>query len=85
MAYPVPSHGPDCDVLHSHRTTCRGCRQQVVYYECAQGSRVFFDPPDRGKHICLGPARPSRINRETGAIISPPLPAVKRRRRPQGT
>jgi hypothetical protein len=70
MAYPVPSHGSPCDVLRCFPMTCRGCGRQVVYYECSDGSRVLFDPPDRGKHICLGPPRPSRINRKTGAIKS---------------
>src|SRR5207247_6131178 len=62
MAYPVPSHGSPCDVLRRFPMACRGCGRQVVYYECSDGSRVLFDPPDRGKHVCLGPPRPSRIN-----------------------
>ena len=29
---------------------CRYCGQRVVYWECWHGSKVFFDPPDRGEH-----------------------------------
>ena len=29
---------------------CRYCGQRVVYWECRHGSKVFFDPPDRGEH-----------------------------------
>ena len=70
MAYSVPSHGSPCGVLHCFPMTCRGCGQRVVYYECSDGSRVLLDPPNRGKHICLGRPRASRINRKTGAINS---------------
>ena len=31
---------------------CRYCGQRVVYWECWHGSKVFFDPPDRGEHNC---------------------------------
>ena len=33
-------------------TDCRRCGQRVVYWECDHGSKVFFDPPDRGEHQC---------------------------------
>ena len=28
---------------------CRYCGQRVVYWECRHGSKVFFDPPGRGR------------------------------------
>ena len=31
---------------------CRYCGQLVVYWECYHGAKVFFDPPDLGKHQC---------------------------------
>jgi hypothetical protein len=53
--------------------TCKYCGLLVIYYECSNGSRVFFDPYTRGggNHLCSGrptPSQPSRINRRTGAI-----------------
>src|SRR2546423_7492090 len=75
MAYPVPSHGPLCDVERCFPMVCKYCGRDVIYYECSNGSRVFFDPWARGggKHVC-GPTTknngPSRIDRRTGAIES---------------
>ena len=45
-------HPYDC-ATDSHPTTCGYCKQRVVYWECFHGSKVFFDPPDRGVHNCL--------------------------------
>lgn len=71
MANTVPSHGLSCDVVRCFPMDCPNCGMRVVFYECVDGSRVFLEPPDRGKHICNGPPKPSRINRRTGGIIAP--------------
>ena len=47
-------HPYDC-ATKSYPTNCGYCRRRVVYWECVHGSKVFFEPPDRGAHIC--PAR----------------------------
>lgn len=48
----VPTHGPGCVKVRSYPTTCRRCDQQVIYFECSCGSKVFFDPPNQGVHDC---------------------------------
>lgn len=44
-------HPYDC-TRRKHPTDCRYCGQRVVYWECHCGSKVFFDPPNFGKHQC---------------------------------
>ena len=44
-------HPYDC-TSRKFPTDCRRCGQRVVYWECDHGSKVFFDPPDRGEHQC---------------------------------
>ena len=48
-------HPYDC-ATKSYPTNCGYCRQLVVYWECVHGSKVFFDPPDRGEHRYSCPA-----------------------------
>src|SRR5258708_2973797 len=73
MGY-VPTHGPDCIKVHSHLTGCPSCKLPVVYFECSCGSKIFLVPGNSGEtHDCRLAAlmaRPSRINRRTGAINS---------------
>ena len=42
-------HPYDC-AIRKFPMNCRYCGQLVVYWECCHGSKVFFDPPDRGDH-----------------------------------
>ena len=55
-------HPYDC-AIKKYPTNCGYCRLRVVYWECWHGSKVFFEPPDRGAHICParagGPTNPS--------------------------
>ena len=44
-------HPYDC-TRRKYPTDCRYCGQRVVYWECHCGSKVFFDPPNFGKHQC---------------------------------
>ena len=44
-------HPYDC-TKRKYPTDCRYCGQRVVYWECYCGSKVFFDPPNFGKHQC---------------------------------
>ena len=44
-------HPYDC-TRRKYPTDCRYCGQRVVYWECYCGSKVFFDPPNFGKHQC---------------------------------
>ena len=44
-------HPYDC-AIRKYPTNCRYCGQFVIYWECSHGSKVFFEPPDRGKHQC---------------------------------
>src|SRR5688572_4778713 len=39
----VPSHGYDCQTLKYFRTTCSYCRNNVYYFECSCGSKVFLE------------------------------------------
>lgn len=40
---PVPTHGPHCRTLFCRPSRCGDCRQEVFYWGCSCGSRVFFD------------------------------------------
>ena len=40
---PVPAHGPHCRTLFCWPSSCPDCRQEVFYWGCSCGSRVFFD------------------------------------------
>ena len=53
-------------------TDCRRCGQRVVYWECDHGSKVFFDPPDRGEHQCGYSAMSGASSKP-----SPPRPSGK--------
>ena len=48
-------HPYDC-ASRKFPLNCRYCGQRVVYWECNHGSKVFFDPPDRGEHRYSCPA-----------------------------
>lgn len=37
------SHGPHICASTTYPTTCQSCRQDVFYFSCSHGSRVFFD------------------------------------------
>ncbi len=39
----VPTHGYDCQTLKYYKTTCSYCRNNVFYFECSCGSKVFLD------------------------------------------
>ena len=56
----VPTHGPGCLEVRSYPTKCRQCSQQIIYFECSCGSRVFFDPSGQGVHDCTQGARAYR-------------------------
>lgn len=48
------SHGKHCH-LRSFQTSCPRCGEDVLYWECTHGSKVFFQYPPYGKlirHIC---------------------------------
>lgn len=42
-------HPYDC-TEQTNPARCRYCGQTVIYWERRHGSKVFFDPPDRGDH-----------------------------------
>lgn len=44
-------HPYDC-TRRKYPTDCRYCGQRVVYWECWHDAKVFFDPPNFGKHQC---------------------------------
>jgi len=50
MRKPFRSHGPHC-YLRSFQTTCRKCGDEVLYWECTHGSKLFFNYPPYGKMI----------------------------------
>jgi len=55
------SHGKHC-YLRSFQTSCPRCGEDVLYWECTHGSKVFFQYPPYGKlirHIC-------RIHKDLG-------------------
>ena len=48
------SHGKHC-YLRSFKTSCPRCGNDVLYWECTHGCKVFFQYPPYGKlirHIC---------------------------------
>ena len=52
-------HGPHICASTTYPTTCRGCLQDVFYFSCAHGSKVFFDElgEDWPVHECGRPRR----------------------------
>ena len=62
-------HPYDC-TSRKFPLNCRYCGQRVVYWECNHGSKVFFDPPDRGEHRYSCPAM-------SGAPPTPPRASGK--------
>ena len=65
-----PNHPQRCRVIRSYRTECPICRDEVVYYSCTSGSRVFLDPgPTLTRHGCM--PEPSRARKRR------PFPASK--------
>jgi DNA-directed RNA polymerase subunit RPC12/RpoP len=55
----VPTHGPVCTKVRSHRTKCPDCKRQVQYFECSCGSKVFLELGRRsGEHVCLPDPKP---------------------------
>lgn len=60
---PVPTHGPHCRTLSSYWCQCPDCNQEVFYFACTCGSKVFLDPlGDRwSRHECDGVATGGRI------------------------
>lgn len=50
----VPNHGSGC-VTKTYPITCKKCNQDVFYFSCSCGSKVFFDEiePECLSHLCL--------------------------------
>ncbi len=44
-------HPYSCKRL-AYPTKCKRCGDEVIYWECWHNSKVFFDPPDLGRHDC---------------------------------
>ncbi|TFG01825.1 MAG: hypothetical protein EU540_02790 [Promethearchaeota archaeon] len=66
------SHGKHC-VLRSFPTKCPKCKEDVFYWECTHGSKLFFNYPVYGKlirHIC----KKKILNRKNKfpVIVKPP-------------
>ncbi|RYF37869.1 MAG: cold shock domain-containing protein [Cytophagaceae bacterium] len=40
---PSPTHGPFCFKEFCFKTRCKRCNDDVFYYQCSCGSKVFFD------------------------------------------
>lgn len=59
MSY-IPTHSVDCSKVRSYLTACQLCNAAVVYFECSCGNKVFFDPPEDGKHNCIPYKRTER-------------------------
>ena len=54
MRHYYKSHGKHC-YLRSFQSRCPRCNANVLFWECAHGSKVFFEYPPYGKlvrHIC---------------------------------
>lgn len=62
----VPNHGYDCQTLKYYRTTCSYCCNNVYYFECSCGSKVFLDG-NGFQHDCgyLPKTRTSLLKGET--------------------
>ena len=57
------SHGPHICASTTYPTTCPRCRQDVFYFSCSHGSKVFFDylGEDWHEHNCRRPRRYSEV------------------------
>ncbi|MBN1800080.1 MAG: hypothetical protein JW891_01155 [Candidatus Lokiarchaeota archaeon] len=54
MRHNYKSHGKHC-YLRSFKTKCRKCGDDVLYWECTHGSKLYFNYPPYGKlvrHYC---------------------------------
>ena len=53
------SHGPHICASTTYPTVCPRCRQDVFYFSCSHGSKVFFDDlgEDWPEHDCTRPRR----------------------------
>lgn len=62
----LPTHAPTVCNSRAYPTTCRYCHQQVFYFFCDHGSKVFFDELGDGwpEHSCGRLAHPSPVARE---------------------
>jgi hypothetical protein len=51
----VPSHGPLCRKIRCYPTVCPTCGEEVYFYKCSCGSKVYFDELslDWPKHECI--------------------------------
>src|SRR5258708_2207924 len=52
---PPPTHPPSCRTLPCYRTKCSKCGEEIRYFSCTCGSKVFFDTlfPDWWQHKCV--------------------------------
>jgi hypothetical protein len=55
----VPTHGDSCAIVKFYETKCRRCENNVYYYQCTCGSKVFLDTP-QVEHGCSNSARQNR-------------------------
>jgi uncharacterized C2H2 Zn-finger protein len=66
-------HGSHC-FLRSFKTYCSRCGEEVLYWECTHGSKVFFQYPPYGKlikHKC-NKYQNKKLKNEYSVIIKKP-------------
>lgn len=72
MNYNHKSHGSHC-YLRSFKTKCPNCGEDVLYWECTHGCKVFFEYPPYGKlikHKCR--KKPTNQKKKYEPIVKKP-------------
>ena len=75
----VPSHGIGCKTK-TYPTTCPECEQDVFFFSCTCGSRVFFDciEPEYIEHFCWDFDAFVKANHTYDELVEQGIVALKR-------
>ena len=71
MRHIYKSHGKHC-YLRSFKTSCPRCGNDVLYWECTHGCKVFFQYPPYGRlirHICKSYEGKNKASRNKYPVI----------------
>lgn len=73
MNHSHKGHGSHC-FLRSFKTECPNCGNDVLYWECTHGSKVFFEYPPYGKlikHKCPKKKRSNKKKKYKNIVKKP--------------
>ncbi|MCK4239933.1 MAG: hypothetical protein KAX33_12465 [Candidatus Lokiarchaeota archaeon] len=72
-------HGPHC-LLRAFKTVCPKCKNDVFYWECSHGSKVFFEYPIYGRlirHKCKKHSTKENSKKKNHIKVKIPLFIIK--------